>query len=59
MIETKSHPFDLNAVEELDLFAEELPGQHQQSLPPNSFSTFACECDISTFYCYGCSSSAA
>jgi hypothetical protein len=45
------HPLD---VADLDLFAEELPSKPKQNAPPNSLSTFACECDLSTFYCYGC-----
>lgn len=50
-----SHPFDLDIyTEELDLFAEELLEGQQHDLPPNSFSTLGCECDISTFFCYGC-----
>jgi hypothetical protein len=51
---TNHHPFDFDDSEKLDLFAEELPSQQQQNLPPNSLSTLACECDISTFFCYGC-----
>lgn len=49
------HAFDLGeADEELDLFAEEIGGGQVNDLPPNSLSTLACECDISTFFCYGC-----
>lgn len=49
------HDFDLDgSAEELDLFAEELPNSQHHDLPPNSLSTLACECDISTFFCYGC-----
>jgi hypothetical protein len=50
-----NHPIDLETEPEaLDLFAEEVPDSQWHGLPPNSFSTIACECDISTFYCYGC-----
>lgn len=52
MQNTENHPFDLA---DLDLFAEELSAQPEQNLPPNSLSTLACECDLSTFFCYGCS----
>jgi hypothetical protein len=54
-----SHPFDLDtATDELDLFAEEIGNSQRHDLPPNSFSTLACECDISTFFCYGCGAEA-
>lgn len=50
-----THPLDLDvASDELDLFAEEVPDAQRHDLPPNSFSTLGCECDISTFFCYGC-----
>ena len=49
------HPFDLEShTEGLDLFAEELPTQQYDFLPPNSLSTIGCECGLSTFFCYGC-----
>jgi hypothetical protein len=54
-----SHPFDLDTeTHELDLFAEEIGDSQRHDLPPNSFSTLACECDISTFFCYGCGAAA-
>jgi hypothetical protein len=50
-----SHPFDLDSeTDDLDLFAEEVRGGQRHDLPPNSLSTLGCECDISTFFCYGC-----
>jgi hypothetical protein len=50
-----AHPLDLDsASEELDLFAEEVQGSQQHELPPNSLSSLACECELSTFFCYGC-----
>ena len=51
------HPFDVRATDMLDLFAEEHEEQSRQfeMMPPNTFSTLACECEtISTFFCYGC-----
>jgi hypothetical protein len=49
------HRYDLElASDELDLFAEEVHDSQQHNLPPNSLSTLGCECDISTFWCYGC-----
>jgi hypothetical protein len=48
------HAFDLDDDGELDLFAEEVSGGQRQDLPPNSFSSLACECGLSTFFCYGC-----
>jgi len=51
------HRYDLElASDELDLFAEEVHDSQQHNLPPNSLSTLGCECDISTFWCYGCGS---
>jgi hypothetical protein len=51
----EANALNFGSDEELDLFAEELPEEQKHNLPPNSFSTIGCECDISTFYCYGCS----
>lgn len=48
-----SNQFDLNENEELDLFAEEISGQSKQGIPGNTYSTVACECELSTFFCYG------
>lgn len=54
MIAANHHQLDLNESEELDLFAEEIPGQGKQnSVPSNTYSTVACECELSTFFCYG------
>jgi hypothetical protein len=51
----RSHPLDLDVSSgELDLFAEELPAAQRHEMPPNSFSTLGCECELSTFFCYGC-----
>jgi hypothetical protein len=51
-----AHPFDLESLSALDLFAEEGPAPDEYELmPPNTFSTLACECEtVSTFFCYGC-----
>jgi hypothetical protein len=55
-----THPFDLDSSpEELDLFAEEVGDAQRHHLPPNSLSTLGCECDISTFFCYGCGAESA
>ena len=55
MYDYRSHPLDLDASsDELDLFAEEVPESQRHDLPPNSFSTLGCECELSTFFCYGC-----
>jgi hypothetical protein len=47
------HEFDLDmTVEDLELFAEELPGQHQRyGLAGKTLSTLACDCTLSTFGC--------
>lgn len=57
-LEDEKHILDISiheVKEELELFAEELPSKRQHFMPPNTFSTLACECEtISTFFCYGC-----
>lgn len=45
------HELDLGA-EGLELFAEELPAQHQRhTAGGDTLSTLACDCTISTFGC--------
>jgi hypothetical protein len=48
-----AHEFDLDiTAEDLELFAEELPGQHQRhAIGGNTLSTLACDCTLSTFGC--------
>jgi len=51
-MELVDHELDLVGVEGLELFAEEIPAQHQRhTAGGDTLSTLGCDCGLSTFGC--------